>query len=97
MACKIKVTIHTVPSSMNKRLFQCRPSKVQPFHIKSMYGRENEAKRKTKEEEHGRMGMEEETKMEIGLFSAVVSAALIFLIAYYFIYINAQSKSYSLD
>ena len=36
--------------------------------------------------------MLDETKMEIGLFLAVASAALIFMIAYYFIYINTQSK-----
>ena len=36
--------------------------------------------------------MLDETKMEIGLFSVVASAALIFMIAYYFIYIDTQSK-----
>ena len=65
---------------------------MEPSHdIKSMYGSENKAKKRTKEEKDGRL--EEETKMEICLFSAVVSTALIFLIAYYFIYINTQSKS----
>ena len=65
---------------------------MEPSHdIKSMYGSENKAKKRTKEEEDG--VLEEETKMEICLFSAVVSTALIFLIAYYFIYINTQSKS----
>ena len=52
---------------------------------KSLYGSEKKSK---KDEEVGGRGMEEETKMEICLFSAVVSAALIFLIAYYFIYIK---------
>ena len=63
-------------------------------NIKSLYGSENEAK-KVKEKEAGERGgmMEDETRMEIGLFSAVVSAALIFLVAYYFIYINTQSQS----
>ena len=68
---------------------------MEPSHnIKSMYGSENEAK-KVKEKEAGERErlMEDETRMEIGLFSAVVSAALIFLIAYYFIYINTQSQS----
>ena len=68
---------------------------MEPSHyIKNMYGSENEAK-KVKEKEAGERErlMEDETRMEIGLFSAVVSAALIFLIAYYFIYINTQSQS----
>ena len=68
---------------------------MEPSHnIKSLYGSENEAKNlKEKEavESEGMMG--DETRMEIGLFSAVVSAALIFLVAYYFIYINTQSQS----
>ena len=56
---------------------------MEPSHnIKSMFGSEIEAK-KMKEKEAGERErlMEDETKMEIGLFSAVVSAALIFLIA----------------
>ena len=50
-------------------------------------------KEKSKKEEGARGGesMEDETKIEICLFSTVVSAALIFLMAYYFIYINTQS------
>ena len=57
--------------------------------MKSLYGSEKKSK---KDVEVGGRGMEEETKMEICLFSAVVSSALIFLIAYYFIYVNTQSK-----
>ena len=34
----------------------------------------------------------DETKMEIGLFSAVASAALIFMIAYYFIYVYKYTE-----
>ena len=34
----------------------------------------------------------DETKMEIGLFSAVASAALIFIIAYYFIYVYKYTE-----
>ena len=34
----------------------------------------------------------DETKMEIGLFSAVASAALIFMIAYYFIYVYEYTE-----
>ena len=41
-------------------------------------------KEKSKKEEGAREGsMEDETKIEICLFSTVVSAALIFLMAYY--------------
>ena len=68
---------------------------MEPSHnIKSMYGSEDEAK-KVKEKEAGERErlMEDETRMEIGLFSAIVSAELIFLIAYYLIYINTQSQS----
>ena len=70
---------------------------MEPSHnIKSLYGHgsENEAKNLKENEavESGGM-MEDETRMEIALFSAVVSAALIFLVAYYFIYINTQSQS----
>ena len=59
--------------------------------MKSMYGAEEKLKRKLiAEQVEGKML--DETKMEIGLFSAVASAALIFMIAYHFIYINAQSR-----
>ena len=59
--------------------------------MKSMYGSEKEPKKRMiAEQVEGKML--DETKMEIGLFSAVASAALIFMIAYYFIYINAQSR-----
>ena len=59
--------------------------------MKSMYGSEKEPKKRMIAEKlEGEML--DETKMEIGLFSAVASAALIFMIAYYFIYINAQSR-----
>ena len=60
--------------------------------MKSMYGSEKKSK-KEEETGGGNLGMEEETKIEICLFSAVVSAALIFMTAYFFIYINTQSKS----
>ena len=60
--------------------------------MKSMYGSEKKSKKEEAAEGRGK-GMEEETKMEICLFSAVVSAALIFMVVYYFIYINTQSKS----
>ena len=59
--------------------------------MKSMYGAEKETKKQMiTEQVEGKIL--DETKMEIGLFSAVASAALIFMIAYYFIYINTQSK-----
>ena len=58
--------------------------------MKSMYGTEEKLKKMIGEQVEGKML--DETKMEIGLFSAVASAALIFMIAYYFIYINAQSR-----
>ena len=59
--------------------------------MKSMYGSEKEPKKRMiAEQVEGKML--DETKMEIGLFSAVASAALIFMIAYYFIYINAQNR-----
>ena len=59
--------------------------------MKSMYGSEKEPKKRMiAEQVEGKML--DETKMEIGLFSVVASAALIFMIAYYFIYINAQSR-----
>ena len=58
--------------------------------MKSMYGTEKKMKKMIGEQVEGKML--DETKMEIGLFSAVASAALIFMIAYYFIYINAQSR-----
>ena len=58
--------------------------------MKSMYGLEEKLKKMIGEQVEGKML--DETKMEIGLFSAVASAALIFMIAYYFIYINAQSR-----
>ena len=58
--------------------------------MKSMYGLEEKLKKMIGEQVEGKML--DETKMEIGLFSAVASAALFFLIAYYFIYINAQSR-----
>ena len=59
--------------------------------MKSMYGAEEKLKKKMiAEQVEGKML--DETKMEIGLFSVVASAALIFMIAYYFIYINAQSR-----
>ena len=59
--------------------------------MKSMYGAEKETKKRMiTEQVEGKIL--DETKMEIGLFSAVASAALIFMIAYYFIYINTQSK-----
>ena len=58
---------------------------------KGMYGSEKEPKKQMiGEQVEGKML--DETKMEIGLFSAVASAALIFMIAYHFIYINAQSR-----
>ena len=58
---------------------------------KSMYGTEEKSKKKMiAEQVEGKML--DETKMEIGLFLAVASAALIFMIAYYFIYINTQSR-----
>ena len=58
---------------------------------KSMYGTEEKSKKKMiAEQVEGKML--DETKIEIGLFSAVASAALIFMIAYYFIYINTQSR-----
>ena len=57
----------------------------------SMYGSEKEPKKRMiAEQVEGKML--DETKMEIGLFSAVASAALIFMIAYYFIYINTQNR-----
>ena len=58
--------------------------------MKSMYGTEEKLKKMIGEQVEGKML--DETKMEIGLFSVVASAALIFLIAYYFIYINAESR-----
>ena len=59
--------------------------------MKSMYGTEEKLKKKMiAEQVEGKML--DETKMEIGLFSVVASAALIFMITYYFIYINAQSR-----
>ena len=59
--------------------------------MKSMYGSEKEPKKRMiAEQVEGKML--DETKMEIGLFSAVASAALIFMIAYYFIYINIQNR-----
>ena len=58
--------------------------------MKSMYGTEEKLKKMIGEQVEGKML--DETKMEIGLFSAVASAALIFMIAYYFIYIDTQSK-----
>ena len=58
---------------------------------KSMYGSEKESQKRMIAQ-HMEGKMLDETKMEIGLFSAVASAALIFMIAYYFIYINAQSR-----
>ena len=59
--------------------------------MKSMYGTEEKPKKQMiAEQVNGKMM--DETKMEIGLFAAVASAALIFMIAYYFIYINTQSK-----
>ena len=59
--------------------------------MKSMYGSEKEPKKRMiAEQVEGKML--DETKMEIGLFSAVASAALIFMIAYYFIYINTQNR-----
>ena len=58
--------------------------------MKSMYGAEEKLKKMIGEQAEGKML--DETKMEIGLFSVVASAALIFMIAYYFIYINAQSR-----
>ena len=59
--------------------------------MKSMYGSEKEPKKRMiAEQVEGKML--DETKMEIGLFSAVASAALIFMIAYYFIYKNTQNR-----
>ena len=59
--------------------------------MKSMYGSEKEPKKRMiAEQVEGKML--DETKMEIGLFSAVASAALIFMIAYYFIYLNTWSR-----
>ena len=58
--------------------------------MKSMYGTEEKLKKTIGEQVEGKML--DETKMEIGLFSVVASAALIFMITYYFIYINAQSR-----
>ena len=59
--------------------------------MKSMYGTEEKLKKKMiGEQVEGKML--DETKMEIGLFSVVASAALIFMIAYHFIYIDTQSK-----
>ena len=58
--------------------------------MKSMYGTEEKLKKMIGEQVEGKML--DETKMEIGLFSVVASAALIFMIAYYFIYIDTQSK-----
>ena len=59
--------------------------------MKSMYGSEKEPKKRMiAEQVEGKML--DETKMEIGLFSAVASAALIFMIAYYFIYLNTRSR-----
>ena len=59
--------------------------------MKSMYGSEKEPKKRMiAEQVEGKML--DATKMEIGLFSAVASAALIFMIAYYFIYINTQNR-----
>ena len=59
--------------------------------MKSMYGTEEKPKKRViAEQVEGKML--DETKMEIGLFSAVASAALIFMIAYYFIYINTQNR-----
>ena len=58
--------------------------------MKSMYGTEEKLKKMIGEQVEGKML--DETKMEIGLFSVVASAALFFLIAYYFIYIDTQSK-----
>ena len=59
--------------------------------MKSMYGLEEKLKKKMIAEKVERK-MLDETKMEIGLFLAVASAALIFMIAYYFIYINTQNR-----
>ena len=58
---------------------------------KSMYGTEEKLKKKMiGEQVEGKML--DETKMEIGLFSAVASAALIFIIAYYFIYVYKYTE-----
>ena len=58
----------------------------------SMYGLEREQPQKRVIAEQVEGKMLDETKMEIGLFSAVASAALIFMIAYYFVYINTLSR-----
>ena len=58
--------------------------------MKSMYGTEEKLKKMIGEQVEGKML--DETKMEIGLFSVVAFAALTFMIAYYFIYLNAQSR-----
>ena len=58
--------------------------------MKSMYGTEEKLKKRMiAEKVDGKML--DETKMEIGLFSAVACAALIFMIAYYFVFINTQN------
>ena len=58
---------------------------------KSMYGTEEKSKKKMiAEQVEGKML--DETKMEIGLFLAVASAALIFMIAYYFIYVYKYTE-----
>ena len=59
--------------------------------MKSMYGAEKETKKQMiTEQVEGKIL--DETKMEIGLFSAVASAALIFIIAYYFIYVYKYTE-----
>ena len=59
--------------------------------MKSMYGAEKETKKRMiTEQVEGKIL--DETKMEIGLFSAVASAALIFMIAYYFIYVYEYTE-----
>ena len=59
--------------------------------MKSMYGAEKETKKQMiTEQVEGKIL--DETKMEIGLFSAVASAALIFIIAYYFIYVYEYTE-----
>ena len=59
--------------------------------MKSMYGAEKETKKRMiTEQVEGKIL--DETKMEIGLFSAVASAALIFIIAYYFIYVYKYTE-----
>ena len=58
---------------------------------KSMYGTEEKLKKRMIAEKVD-VKMLDETKMEIGLFSAVASAALIFMIAYYFIYVYEYTE-----